>query len=234
MGNPGLFRCKQSRYPERKIWGHPFESTVAPHRNLIIFRPVQWNWTVCHGTPVIMVCRGTVAEKHWLKAMKVWLEIKTIFWQWSNMFYLKLGYACSCISSRKLETSWGVRLNRSMPIISHIKFKCKFWMATLLIKPFKNWFKKSSLHVIGAGRCCISENHLRVAAAAAVFRRSVPAGAEGQRLRVSGFLAQVWRFHGDHRRSRAHRRQLLLLEENAQVGLQVLFAVCVAENWSKT
>lgn len=83
-----------------------------------------------------------------------------------------------------------------------------------------------------AGRRCISENHLRVAAATAVFRRSVAACAEGQRLRVSGFLAQVWRFNGDGCRSPAHRCQLLLLEENAQVSLGVVLAIESNQNQS--
>lgn len=79
-------------------------------------------------------------------------------------------------------------------------------MATLPIKTLKKkWFEKQ-LTCDRAGRCCISENHLRVAAAAAVFRRSVAAGAEGQRLCVSGCLAEVWRFDGDDRRSPAHWR----------------------------
>lgn len=68
--------------------------------------------------------------------------------------------------------------------------------------------------------CCTSENHLRVAAAVAVLRGKVAAGTESQRLRVSGFLAQVRRFNGDGRCGPAHRRQLLLLEENAQVSLK--------------
>lgn len=69
---------------------------------------------------------------------------------------------------------------------------------------------------------CVSENHLCVAAAVAVLRRRGTASAKSQCLRVSGFLAQVWCFHGNGRCSPARQYQLLFLEEDAQVRTQSL------------
>lgn len=65
--------------------------------------------------------------------------------------------------------------------------------------------------------CCVSEDHLRVAAAVAVLRRRVITSTKSQRLCDSWFLAQVWCFHGNSRCCAAHHYQLLFLEEDAQV-----------------
>lgn len=70
-----------------------------------------------------------------------------------------------------------------------------------------------------SSQICLPENHVRVAAAAAVLWRRVAPGTKSQRLCVSGFLAPVWCFHRDHRCCAAHRDQLLFLEENTQVRL---------------
>lgn len=67
--------------------------------------------------------------------------------------------------------------------------------------------------------CCISENHLRVAAATAVLWRRTPAAIHSQRMRVPGLLAQIWCFHWNHCGAAADQHQLLFLEEDTQVRL---------------
>lgn len=73
--------------------------------------------------------------------------------------------------------------------------------------------------VIEANLCCVSENHLCVAAAVAVLRRRVTTSTKSQCLCVSGFLAQVWCFDRNDCRCAAHQPQLLFLEEDTQVSL---------------
>lgn len=66
----------------------------------------------------------------------------------------------------------------------------------------------------------VSEDHLRVAAATALLRWRGSASTKSQRLCDSGFLAQVWCFHGNDCCCATHQYQLLFLEENSQVRPQ--------------
>lgn len=69
--------------------------------------------------------------------------------------------------------------------------------------------------------CCVSENHLRVAATTAVFRRRATAATRSQCLCVSGFLAQIWCFHWNNSCRATDEHQLLFLEEDTQVRLRL-------------
>lgn len=65
--------------------------------------------------------------------------------------------------------------------------------------------------------CCLLENHLCVEGTTAVLWRRVTAAIRSQRVRVSGFLAQIWRFHWNDSCPAADQHQLLFLEEDTQV-----------------
>lgn len=73
----------------------------------------------------------------------------------------------------------------------------------------------------------LSENHLRVAAAPAVYWWCVPSCPDGQCLCDPGLLAEGRSVHRDGRCRTAHQHQLLLLEENSQVRYSLSMCVCV-------
>lgn len=74
-----------------------------------------------------------------------------------------------------------------------------------------NWWVTISLSF------CVLENHLCVAAAAAVLRRRVSTNTKSQRLCASGFMAQIWCFHRINCCCATCWYQLLFLEEDTQV-----------------
>lgn len=123
--------------------------------------------------------------------------------------------------NRSKQVCFGLTSTKAKCLWLHISlkpFNAETFETASKIAPENIWIWKAA--DVWSSLCCTSENHLRVAAAPAVLRRRVAAGTESQCLRVSGFLAQIRRFNGDGRRGPAHWRQLLLLEENAQVSVK--------------